>query len=123
MIETIFEPCCEYGPDPRYFPHNTPEQCGQQLEPKQETCDHPSEHHPYRRKINLHRGEWIYIVTDRNEDWVNTTSDVVEAFRIACGMAGYRPALKRIRKGLAYGFIVTGPTTEFTIVPTPRSKR
>jgi hypothetical protein len=120
---TIFEPCCEYD-NPRAYPHNTTEECSLSMVKDGRGCEAPGDHHPYHRTINLHRGEWTYIVTDHHENWIDATSDVVHAFRIARKWIDTEGKTK-VRKGLAYGFVVYNENEHetVTIVPTPRYTR
>lgn len=122
---TIMEPCpCGHVKGPR-FPHDTVEECEAEMravDGPNARCQAPTDHHRYTSRINLHRGEWTYIVLDQQEHWIDATTDVIEAFRIACKEVSYRTEFKQIRRGLAYGFIVQGPSSSVTIVPTPRYK-
>lgn len=128
---SIFEPCCEYPADDGM--HKTTEECvrqGREYDPEA-ICFSPRDHHPFTHRVNLHRGEWSYIVLvevtqaqNKVEVQIDATPDFIKAVRIAREHIGYRPQPKAtrwgIRKGLAYGFIIDGPKLTATIVPTPR---
>lgn len=115
---TILDPCCEY--EPSSIQHKTAEECSS----GDFECRAPQDHHPYTRRVNLHRGEWTYVIEFdgwSDHGFVDATKDVIEAFRDARTLTGWKRAQRtHPRKGLAYGFIVDGPKGSVTIIPTPR---